>query len=62
MKICTSASVNSLDATVDPRFGRCPYFIIVDSETMKFETIPNLASGPWVGLEAKVVGDHSVHG
>ncbi|MCS7366963.1 MAG: dinitrogenase iron-molybdenum cofactor biosynthesis protein, partial [archaeon YNP-WB-062] len=31
MKICVSATSNSLDAPVDPRFGRCPYFIIVDT-------------------------------
>lgn len=44
MKICVSAVAESLDAQVDPRFGRCPYFVIVDSETMKFEAIPNTAS------------------
>ncbi|MBS7616034.1 NifB/NifX family molybdenum-iron cluster-binding protein [Candidatus Bathyarchaeota archaeon] len=49
MKICVSASTNSLDAPVDPRFGRCTYFIIVDSETMQFEVIPNLASGSMGG-------------
>jgi predicted Fe-Mo cluster-binding NifX family protein len=45
MRICVSASANSLDASVDPRFGRCPYFIIVDSETMQFEVVPNPALG-----------------
>jgi predicted Fe-Mo cluster-binding NifX family protein len=45
MKICVSAVANSLDAQVDPRFGRCPYFVIVDSETMQFEAVPNMASG-----------------
>jgi predicted Fe-Mo cluster-binding NifX family protein len=45
MRICVSASANSLDASVDPRFGRCPYFIIVDSETLQFEAVPNPASG-----------------
>jgi predicted Fe-Mo cluster-binding NifX family protein len=49
MKICISASANSLDAPVDPRFGQCPYFIIVDLETMQFEAIPNLASGAMGG-------------
>jgi predicted Fe-Mo cluster-binding NifX family protein len=34
-----------MDAKIDPRFGRCAYLIIVDSETMQFEAIPNLASG-----------------
>lgn len=33
MKIAVSASDNSLDAAVDPRFGRCAYVLIVDSQT-----------------------------
>ena len=41
MKICVSASSGSLDAAVDSRFGRCPYFTIVDSETMEFNAISN---------------------
>jgi len=41
MKICVSASSDSLDANVDSRFGRCPYFMIVDSETMEFSAISN---------------------
>jgi predicted Fe-Mo cluster-binding NifX family protein len=41
MKICVSASSNNLDANVDSRFGRCPYFIIVDSDTMEYEVIEN---------------------
>jgi len=45
MKICVSAASNSLDSPIDPRFGRCPYFVIVDSETMQFEAVPNMASG-----------------
>ena len=49
MKICVSATANSLDAPVDPRFGRCQYFLIVDSETMQFEAIPNMASGAMGG-------------
>jgi len=49
MKICVSSTADSLDASVDPRFGRCPYFIIVDSDTMQFEVIPNAASGAMGG-------------
>jgi len=44
MKACVSATSDSLDSLVDPRFGRSPYFIIVDLETMRFEVIPNPAS------------------
>jgi len=49
MKICVSAVASSLDAQIDPRFGRCPYLLIVDSESMEFETISNLASGAMHG-------------
>ena len=45
MKICVTAVGDRLDAKVDPRFGRCQYFVIVDSETMKFEVVPNAAAG-----------------
>lgn len=49
MKICVTASGDGLDAQLDPRFGRCPYFVIVESETMKFETVANTASGAMGG-------------
>jgi len=49
MKICVTAVADSLYAQVDPRFGRCPYFVIADSETMQFEAVPNLASSAMGG-------------
>lgn len=45
MKICVTSNGNSLEAQIDPRFGRCSYFVIVDSETMQFEAVPNTAAG-----------------
>jgi predicted Fe-Mo cluster-binding NifX family protein len=48
VKIAISATAPGLDAEVDPRFGRCQYFIIVDPQTMQFETLDNsnaMASG-----------------
>jgi len=45
MKVAVSATGGSLEAHVDPRFGRCPYFVIVDTDTMEFEAIPNISSG-----------------
>ena len=41
MKIAISAQGTDLSAQVDPRFGRCQYFVIVDPETMQFETLEN---------------------
>ena len=49
MKICVTATAGGLDVQVDPRFGRCPYFVIVDPETMRFEVIPNAAAGAMGG-------------
>ena len=45
MKICVTSSGDNLDAQLDPRFGRCAYLMIVDSETMQFEAVPNSAAG-----------------
>lgn len=45
MKICVSAVSGSLDAQINPRFGRCQYFVIVDTETMSFEALPNASQG-----------------
>ena len=41
MRVAVSATGGVLDAPIDPRFGRCPYFIIVDTDTMQFEALPN---------------------
>jgi len=41
LKVAVSATEPILDAAVDPRFGRCAYFVIVDTETMQYEAIPN---------------------
>jgi len=44
MKIAISANGPTLDAEVDPRFGRCAYFIIADPQTMEFEAIDNASA------------------
>lgn len=41
MKIAVSSSETSLDSNVDARFGRCPYFIIYDTDSSDFEFIEN---------------------
>jgi predicted Fe-Mo cluster-binding NifX family protein len=60
MKIAVTSTGQTLDSQVDPRFGRAAYFIIVDTESMEFNTIENqnidAAGGAGIN-SAKVVID-----
>jgi predicted Fe-Mo cluster-binding NifX family protein len=46
MKIAVSATGGSMSARVSEEFGRCAYFLIVDSDTMRFEPVSN----PGIGM------------
>ena len=54
MKICVTSQGNNLDSLVDPRFGRCPYFIIIDPQTLEYEAVenPNAAAGGGAGIQS----------
>ena len=54
MKIAVTASGPTLDANVDPRFGRCAHFLIVDTDTLDFEAVenPNVALGGGAGIQS----------
>lgn len=54
MKIAITSSGTNLDAEVDPRFGRCPYFIIYDMDTDAYESMMNEAGlqGGGAGIQA----------
>lgn len=41
MKIAITSTGNSLESTIDQRFGRCAYFVIYDTENQAMEFIPN---------------------
>jgi predicted Fe-Mo cluster-binding NifX family protein len=41
MKIAVTSKGTDLDSEVDPRFGRAPYFVVVDPETFSFEVLDN---------------------
>jgi len=54
MIICISSQGNTLDSQVDPRFGRCQYFIIVDTDTLEFESVknPNIDAMGGAGIQS----------
>ena len=54
MKIAVSSSGNNLDSQIDPRFGRCAHFVVVDTENMDFEAFDNesIALGGGAGIQA----------
>ncbi|MGQ9454975.1 MAG: NifB/NifX family molybdenum-iron cluster-binding protein [Armatimonadota bacterium] len=52
MKVAVCSSGTTLDAPMDPSFGRCPYFVIVDVDTMECTAEPN--PGAQVGQGAGV--------
>lgn len=60
MKIAITASSPKLEAEVDPRFGRCQYFIIMDPETMQFESLEN--AGPSASEGAGVSTAQMING
>jgi predicted Fe-Mo cluster-binding NifX family protein len=45
MRVAISAIGNDLNSPVDPRFGRCNVFIILDTDTMNFKAVPNSSIG-----------------
>lgn len=57
MKVAVSATDPDINAQVDPRFGRCRCFVIVDTETMDFESIPNSSAGAMSGAGIQAAQD-----
>ncbi len=41
MKVLVSARGKELDSMIDPRFGRCRFFVIVETNSMDFEAFDN---------------------
>lgn len=63
MKICVTSQGSDLDSLADPRFGRCQYFIIVETDTMEYKVIENsnIAAGGGAGIQsAQLVAQEGV--
>ncbi|KYH32905.1 NifB/NifX family molybdenum-iron cluster-binding protein [Neomoorella mulderi] len=52
MKVAITAQGKDPAAAMDPRFGRCQYFVIADTEKSTFEAVANdnLAAGGGAGV------------
>jgi predicted Fe-Mo cluster-binding NifX family protein len=54
MKIAVSAEGATLEAAASPVFGRCPYYVFVDTETMEAVGVDNpaMSAGGGAGIQA----------
>ena len=41
MKLAVSSQGKNIESPVDPRFGRCAYFLIVETDDLRFEAFDN---------------------
>ena len=63
MKVAVTSRGTTLDDQVDPRFGRCANFVIVETDDMSFEAVANsnAAAGGGAGIQsAQLVADKDV--
>jgi predicted Fe-Mo cluster-binding NifX family protein len=53
MKVAVSSNGENLDAQLDPRFGRCQFFLVVNPADMSFEALNNesAAQGGGAGIQ-----------
>jgi len=54
LKIAVSSTGPDINSSIDPRFGRCQYFVFVDTETMdsKATENPNIMGVSGVGIQS----------
>ncbi|MFC1963994.1 NifB/NifX family molybdenum-iron cluster-binding protein [Chloroflexota bacterium] len=61
MKIAVSSGGTDLTADVDPRFGRCRNFLLVDTDTMDFKVVNNsggsTSGGAGIAAAQQIAGE-----
>jgi predicted Fe-Mo cluster-binding NifX family protein len=63
MKIAVSSEGQTLEAAIDPRFGRCAYYLVVETDSMSFEALenPNMELGGGAGIQsARLISQEGV--
>jgi predicted Fe-Mo cluster-binding NifX family protein len=60
MKVAVTATGPTLDAAVDPRFGRCTTMLLIETDDMSFEGIDNASSslGGGAGIQTAQMVAH----
>jgi predicted Fe-Mo cluster-binding NifX family protein len=60
MKVAISSTGKDLEAELDPRFGRCAYFLIVDVDSMQYQALKNdsavASGGAGIAAAQQIVG------
>jgi predicted Fe-Mo cluster-binding NifX family protein len=62
MKIAIPSKGNTLDSVPDDRFGRAPYFAVIDTGSRVFTSIENTAADATGGVGPQAVGRLSREG
>jgi predicted Fe-Mo cluster-binding NifX family protein len=54
MRVCITSAGPSLDSEMDPRFGRCQYFLFVDPQSLEMEALenPNIGASGGAGIQS----------
>jgi predicted Fe-Mo cluster-binding NifX family protein len=63
MRVAVTSTGTTLDSPVDPRFGRCAYFMVLEMEDLSFEVVQNsnAAVGGGAGIQsAQLIADKNV--
>ncbi|MGD9302531.1 MAG: NifB/NifX family molybdenum-iron cluster-binding protein [Desulfobacterales bacterium] len=63
MKVAVSSTGNKLDDQLDPRFGRCAFFLAINPDDMSFEAFENRSAfqGGGAGIQsAQFLASHGV--
>jgi predicted Fe-Mo cluster-binding NifX family protein len=61
MKLLVTATTSEINAPVDPRFGRCAFFILVETDSLEWKAFPNPGSNEPGGAgikAAQFAADH----
>jgi predicted Fe-Mo cluster-binding NifX family protein len=56
MKVAVSANGNNLESTIDQRFGRCRYFLIVETDDMRHAVVENIYADLSTGAGIQAAG------